>query len=234
MTIPGFKLLYEKGPCIVVQKPGGVLTQAPRGVDSLEVRIKAFLQRRERRQGNVYLGIPHRLDRPASGAMLFAKHSRAARRLAEQFEGRLIKKTYWAFVEGQVLEDRGTWRDWLRKIPGEARAEVVSAEHEDRREAIMHFQALARLPSGTLLRVNLETGRTHQIRVQAASRGFPLLGDNLYGAQTAFGPVTTDPRKRWIALHAITLGFQHPMTREEEAVSAPLPRYWKDLDLPPV
>src|SRR5690242_5724533 len=105
------EVLYEDGPCLVVNKPGGLLTQAVPGVDSLEVRIKEVLKKRAgKTQGDVYLGVPHRLDRPVSGVMIFARHVRAARRLAEQFEGRMVRKTYWALVEGEVADDTGVWR----------------------------------------------------------------------------------------------------------------------------
>lgn len=232
MSPSGFEILYEQGPCLAVSKPGGVLTQAPPGIDSLAVRVKSFLKQRDNKTGDVYLGVPHRLDRPASGAMLLAKHVRAARRLAEQFEGRLVTKTYWAFVEGHVLEDHGTWHDWLRKIPNIARAEICDEIDAGSREAILHHFVLARTERGTLLNIVLETGRTHQIRVQASSRGFPLVGDSIYGASSVFGPTVNDPRERWIALHAKSLTFQHPVSRASQTVSAPLPDYWNQLKLP--
>ena len=97
----GFDILYEEGPCLVVVKPGGVATQAPPGIDSLEVRVKEFLRVRDSKAGNVYLGVPHRLDRPVSGVMVLARHVRAARRLSDQFEARTVRKTYWAVVEGR-------------------------------------------------------------------------------------------------------------------------------------
>jgi 23S rRNA pseudouridine1911/1915/1917 synthase len=229
MEDPGFLLLYEEGPCLVVAKPPGVLTQAPPGIDSLEVRVKAFLKSRDHRPGNVYLGVPHRLDRPASGAMVLAKNSRATRRLAEQFEGRLVKKVYWACVQGTVVPEIGTWRDFLRKIPNEARAEVVSPEHREGRAAVLHYRTLTTAPWGSWLEIRLETGRTHQVRVQAASRGHPLLGDQLYGATVPFGPRCEDPRLREIALHARALTFRHPVSMEEVTIVAPTGSAWMAL-----
>ena len=129
----GFDLLYEKGPCLVVVKPGGLATQAPPGIDSLEVRVKEFLRTRDGKTGKVYLGIPHRLDRPVSGVMVLARHVRAARCLAEQFEARTVIKKYWAVVEGVVSPDAGTWTDHLRKIPEAAQVEIVSPEHPEGR-----------------------------------------------------------------------------------------------------
>jgi len=223
------EILYEEGPCLVVNKPGGILTQAPPGIDCMEVRIKRFLKQRDEKPGNVYLGTPHRLDRPASGVMVFAKHVRAARRIAEQFEGRTVEKTYWAIVEGSVEPDSGTWTDYVRKVPGEARSEIVAGEDGDGRIAILHFRVLDRFAFGTWLEIELETGRTHQIRVQAGSRGHAVLGDELYGSRTPFGPQTIDQRQRWIALHARTLKFRHPMTREIVCQSAPLPKAWEAI-----
>ncbi len=222
----GFDILYEEGPCLVVNKPAGVLTQAPPGIDSLEVRIKQFLIVRENKPGKAYLGVPHRLDRPVSGALVVAKHVRAARRLAEQFEGRLVQKTYWTIVEGEVAVDEGEWLDHVRKFPGEARGEVVPADQPDAKRAVVSFRVKQRFDNKTWLEITLETGRYHQIRVQSAAHGFPVVGDALYGATTLFGPQSDDPRDRVIALHARDLAFRHPMTKEDVHVTAPLPSTW--------
>lgn len=221
----GFELLYEEGPCIAVGKPPGLLTQAPPGIDSLEVRIKAFLRRRENQPGEVYLGVPHRLDRPASGAMVFGTHRRATRHLARQFEDRLVQKTYWACVAGQVTPAEGTWQDYLRKIPGRPMAEVVDGSHPEGRLAVLHYQTLGQGEWGTWLEIELETGRTHQVRVQAASRGHPVLGDTQYGSAIPFGPQYDDERLRAIALHA-GLAFRHPQTKETISVTAPVSDDW--------
>ena len=226
---PDFEILYEQGPCLVVVKPPGLLTQAPPGIDSLETRIKSFLKDRENKPGKVYLGVPHRLDRPASGAMVFAKHVRAARRLSEQFERRSVKKVYWGCVEGKVEPAEGTWIDFVRKVPDEARAEVVDSKHPDGRIAVLHYRTLDTGTWGSWLEIELETGRTHQIRIQAASRGYPVLGDAQYGSGVAFGPQPADPRLRAIALHARSLEFEHPMTREDVSVEAPTPDSWIEL-----
>ncbi len=223
----GIDLLYEQGPCLVVCKPGGLLTQAPPGIDSLEVRMKEYLRVRDKRPGKVYLGVVHRLDRPASGALLLGRHARATRRLCEQFEGRTVGKTYWALVAGHVTPDEGTWTDCLRKVPGVARAEVVAAEHPEGRRAVLHYRVLERTAERSWLEIELETGRTHQVRVQAAVRGHPVCGDVDYGSQLPFGPQTDDARLRWIALHARRLQFRHPMTREKVDVTAPLPEPWQ-------
>lgn len=226
------EILYDVGPCLVVNKPAGILTQAPAGIDSLEVRVKDFYRRREAKEGNIYLGLPHRLDRPVSGAIVFARHVRAAQRLSAQFENRTVTKVYWAVVEGAVQEDEGTWIDHLHKRHGMAQAIVVPEDDPRGKLAVLRYRVLARAEGFTWLEIELETGRTHQIRVQAASRGHAILGDAQYGAQQTFGDPFPDERLRAIALHARQLGFNHPMTRDAIDLFAPLPRAWRALDLP--
>ncbi|HEX4147651.1 MAG TPA: RNA pseudouridine synthase [Pirellulales bacterium] len=225
-------ILLESGPCLVFCKPAGLLTQAPPGIDSLEARIKAWIKQRDAKPGGVYLGVPHRLDRPVSGAIVFARHVRAARRLSEQFEDRLVRKTYWACVAGTPEPASGTWRDQLRKVPGEPRAEVVGADHPEGRPAVLHYRTLGQTAAGAWLEIELETGRNHQVRVQCASHGFPVLGDALYGSSHWFGREFVDERLRPIALHARSLAFNHPMTREPVSIVAPVFAAWRALELP--
>ena len=163
--------------------------------------------------------------------MVFAKHVRAARRLCEQFESRAVEKTYWALVEGHVEKETDVWTDSLRKVPDQPRGEIVPQDHPDARTAILRYRVLQQTVHGTWLEIQLETGRMHQIRIQAASRGHPVLGDELYGSTRSFGPQTLDPRERWIALHARSLAFQHPMTRVPVSVTAPLSPYWEEAGI---
>jgi 23S rRNA pseudouridine1911/1915/1917 synthase len=231
MQTPPLDILYDDGPVLVINKPAGVLTQAPAGIDSLEVRVKDFYRRREGKPAD-YLGLPHRLDRPVSGAIVFARHARAAQRLSAQFENRTVSKSYWAFVEGEVLPDEGTWSDYLHKRHGMAQAEVVTAEHPAAKHAVLHYRVRWRSDAGTWLEVELETGRTHQIRIQAASRGHAVVGDSQYGSVQAFGDPSLELRDWPIALHARELAFRHPMTPEQVAIVAPLPGDWGALGLP--
>jgi 23S rRNA pseudouridine1911/1915/1917 synthase len=226
-------ILYDDGPCLVVNKPAGVLTQAPAGIDSMEVRVKAYYREREGKEGNIYLGLPHRLDRPVTGAIVFARHVRAAQRLSSQFENRTVTKVYWALVEGAVEADEGTWTDHLHKRHGMAQSIVVPAEDPRGKLAVMHWRVLGRLaePASTWLEVQLETGRTHQIRVQSASRGHAVVGDSQYGAMQLFGEQFHDERLRVIALHARQLGFNHPMTGEAVDVIAPVSDAWTTLGI---
>jgi 23S rRNA pseudouridine1911/1915/1917 synthase len=234
MESDALDILYDDGPVLVVHKPAGLLTQAPAGIDSLEIRVKELYRRREEKpaDANIYLGLPHRLDRPVSGAIVFARHVRAAQRLSTQFENRTVSKAYWAFVEGDVTPDEGTWTDYLHKRHGMAQAEVVSPDHPAAKHAVLHYRVLWHGGGGTWLEVQLETGRTHQIRIQAASRGHAVVGDSQYGSTLPFGDPELDIRDRPIALHARHLAFRHPMTPENVDVTAPLPGDWDALCLP--
>src|SRR5437588_6696328 len=135
----GLDILFEDDACLVVAKPGGLLIQAPLGIDSLEFRIKRFLSERDRISGEVYLGVPHRLDRPVSGVIIFAKTLRAAQKLSLQFERRFIRKIYWALVAGEVAPDAGTWTDYLKKIEGEPRSVVAEQTDPGGRIAVLHY-----------------------------------------------------------------------------------------------
>ncbi len=230
---PRLNIIYENGPTIVLNKQPGVLTQAPPGVDSIEARVKEFNNLRDGRSGKRYLGLPHRLDRPASGLLVMARHVRAARRLSDQFQERSVTKKYWALAGGHIAEDSGTWYDFMRKIPGRPEAEIISPMHPDAREAILHFRVLARFEKATWLEIELETGRTHQIRLQCASRGVPLLGDEQYGSTIPFGEQFEDGRERAIALHSRELAFVDFLTKERVTLHAPLYSPWRDwVDAP--
>lgn len=229
------EVLYDDGPCLVINKRSGVLTQAPAGIDSLELQVKQFFREREGKpaDANVYLGLPHRLDRPVSGAIVFARHLRAAQRLSAQFENRTINKSYWAFVEGVVTPDEGTWTDYLHKRHGMAQTEVVEADHPAAKHAVLHYRVMWQGPTEAWLEIELETGRTHQIRIQSSSRGYAVVGDSQYGSTQPFGEPGLDEREKPIALHARQLGFRHPMTNEPVDIVAPLPAAWDALNLPP-
>src|SRR5579885_2170715 len=129
-------ILYEDNHCLAVAKPAPLLTQGvPPGIPTLESLVKAYLKEKYHKPGNVYLGIPHRLDRPVSGVVVFARNTKAARRLAEQFQERRVHKVYWALVEGAVEPEEGVWEDWLLKHPEQARSERVDPETPGARHA---------------------------------------------------------------------------------------------------
>src|SRR5207247_5102413 len=131
------KILYEDNHCLAVAKPAPLLTQAPSGVPSLEAYVKDYLRQTYGKRGRVYLGIPHRLDRPVSGVVLFARQTTSAQRLAEQFRERQVTKVYWAAVEGDVQPAEGIWEDWLLKIADEARAVATTAETPGAKHAVL-------------------------------------------------------------------------------------------------
>jgi 23S rRNA pseudouridine1911/1915/1917 synthase len=193
--------------------------------------VKEYLKEKHQKPGKVYLGIPHRLDRPVSGAIVFARNTKAAQRLADQFRDRKVEKIYWAAVEGNVEPDGGTWEDWLRKIKEEARTERAEPESAGARKAVLRYRRLGGGPGTSLLELRPETGRMHQIRAQAAWRGWPVLGDVQYGSTRPFGPPAELPRDRIIALHARSLMFLHPISFQPVTVVAPLPSTWSDLGI---
>jgi RluA family pseudouridine synthase len=235
------EILFEDSSCLALNKPAGLSTQLPPRIDSLERRLRESLARqaadRGEPVGDIYLGLPHRLDRPVSGVILFARTRRAARVISRQFERRQVRKVYWTCVEGAVKPPAGTWIDFVRKLPDEPRVEIVGADVPAAQQAVLHYRTLAPVDiggnrPGSSLEIELDTGRMHQIRIQAASRGHSIIGDSLYGAATQFSPERADPRERAIALHARTLTFRHPETKELLTLSAPLPPVWQALGLP--
>lgn len=228
----GFDILHEDEACLVVCKPGGLLTQAPLGIDSLEVRIKKLLRERDGIEGDVYLGVPHRLDRPVSGVLVFAKDRKTARKISNQFELRKVEKTYWALVQGDMQPESGTWTDYLKKVEGDPRSVVTEQRDPEGQNAVLHYQVVKQVTEpipATLLEITLETGRTHQIRIQCASRGHALLGDEMYRSPYHFGPPTDNERERMVALHARRLSFWNPLTRGVMTCVAPLPEYWPQI-----
>ena len=226
----GLTVLYEDNHCLAVSKPAPLLTQGVgEGVQSLEAMVREYLRTKYQKQGRIYLGIPHRLDRPVSGVVLFARQTKSAQRLAEQFQTRKVTKVYWGAVEGDIQPDEGRWEDWMRKIKDEARSETVAADAPGARLAVLRYRKIQPCAGGTLVEFIPETGRMHQIRLQAAHHGWPIRGDKLYGAKLDFGPPSESTRERIIALHARSLTFLHPIRYEPITVEAPLPDTWAEL-----
>jgi len=224
-------ILREGSGVVAILKPVGLATQAPPGIESVE----QWLRDRLGRDASGYLGVPHRLDRAVSGVVLMAATPRAARKLSRQFEGREIAKTYLAVVEtGAAAKetlpgaDAVEWRDLLRKIPDEARSEVVDSQTLAAREAITYaswIDCAGRDEGKQLLKFMPVTGRMHQLRVQAASRGLPIVGDELYGGPP-LGDGDGDERERPILLHAWRIDYADPDSGERISVEAPLPDHW--------
>jgi 23S rRNA pseudouridine1911/1915/1917 synthase len=220
------QVLHEDHHLIAVNKPAPLMTQAPEGVPSLEADVKQYLKEKYAKPAGVYLGIPHRLDQPVSGAIVFCRNTKAAQRVAEQFQKHAVTKVYWALVEGVVAEDAGEWLDFLCKVPDQPRSQVVQPEVEGAKEAITLFRVLRRDADATLLELTPKTGRMHQLRIQAATRGHPVVGDALYGSTRLFGAPAEQARDRVIALHARRLIFEHPFRKTPVSLEAALPDYW--------
>jgi 23S rRNA pseudouridine1911/1915/1917 synthase len=220
MSLPPLDILYEDNHCLAVVKPSGVVSTHFQGTEeTLDRAVKAYLKERYQKPGNVFLGVVHRLDRPVSGVLLFARTSKAAARLSEQFREGTIEKVYWAVVEGNLERTAGTLEDWLLKDREVGRVEVVEPRTPGARQALLHFQRRGGRDGLTWLEVRPQTGRTHQLRVQLAHHGFPIYGDARYGSIHTFG--------RAIALHARALTFLHPVRYEPITLTAEVPRSWR-------
>lgn len=226
---PQLQILLEDGPLIALNKPAGLLTQGvPDAHPSLEHQVKAYLKSKMNKLGNVYLGVPHRLDRPVSGIVIFAKNSKAAARLAEQFRERSLRKIYLAITERVPEPTEGTLTDWLLKDAVNAHVSVVPKGTENARHAELDYEVIAVKDGRAIVQIELHTGRMHQIRVQFASRGWPIVGDHQYGATTTFDPsIPYDHRSSPIALHAWRLQLKHPIRYEPVELTAPLPASWQ-------
>ncbi|MEQ1824898.1 MAG: RluA family pseudouridine synthase [Pirellula sp.] len=231
-------ILHEHAWFLVISKPFGLLSQAVSGVDSVQSLLCQQLHERNPTGPKPFVGIPHRLDRVTTGIMVVARNQRALRRLSDQFASRKVKKTYFALVP-KLLESKGRWSDFLRKVPEEARAEMVAQEVEGAKLAILSFHVVSHhsLPlkdshqehesiDVSLVAIGLETGRMHQIRLQFAHRGFPIIGDQLYGSCVTWQCGQLPQREAPIALHAQRLEFHHPQSGELLSFEAPLPSGW--------
>ncbi len=237
-------IVFEDDHCLALAKPPGQFTQgtwAPAGAMTLETAVRQYLDPVD--PGAPYLGIVHRLDRASSGLLLWAKTLKAARRLSAQFQQRVVTKEYWAIVEraGATTafddgDDPGSepvsgepaglriWNDWLTRPNESGVVSAVEPRSPGAREAITRWRLAA---ANSLLATNCawlrlwpETGRTHQLRIQAARRGMPIVGDSAYGS-TLPGPAADG-----IALHARSLQFRHPTTGALTIIIAPVPSSW--------
>lgn len=216
------KILHEDNHCLVVDKPAGMLVQPDRtGDPSLLDWVREDVGRRFAKPGQVFIGIVHRLDRPVSGVVLLARTSKAAARLAAQFRDGTVEKRYWAVVEKSPDAPEGVLEDDLVKDAASNRVRVARSSERGARQARLRYAVLGARPGGTLVEVQPDTGRPHQIRVQLASRGWIIVGDLRYGSQRELG--------RWIALHARELAFRHPTRKETVRVGADVPLEWLAL-----
>lgn len=203
------EILYEDNHIIVVKKEPNIPSQADKteDLDMLTI-IKQYLKEKYDKPGNVYLGLVHRLDRPVGGVMVFAKTSKAASRLSNQVREKVFKKKYLAVVDGKFENKNGVLEDYLYKDERNNMSKVVSKDKKNAKLAKLDYEVLAynEVKNLSLVKVNLHTGRHHQIRVQLANSGHSIFGDQKYGSRG---------KGKQIALWAYELIIQHPVTKEE-------------------
>jgi 23S rRNA pseudouridine1911/1915/1917 synthase len=208
-------VLYEDNHLIAVNKPSGVPVQPDvSGAVSLMDMTREYIKKKYHKPGNVFLGLVHRLDRPVSGVVLFARTSKAASRISEQLRSRTVEKTYLALVHGEVGPPAGSIISFLKK--GEKKVHLVEEGEEAARKALLSYRTLWTMKGKSLLEIRLHTGRKHQIRVQLAGLGHPVEGDLKYGAPYALSDGN-------IRLTALSLTFKHPTRDEGITIKAPAP-----------
>jgi len=222
--------LFEDNHCLVVNKPGRLLTtEDATGDATLESAAKDYIREKYNKPGNVYLSLIHRIDRPVTGCVLFARTSKAAARLAALFRERKVQKLYLALVEEKVDSPAGQCLDYLLKDEKTNTSRVVAKDRKNAQHAELSWKRLQVLTlkgrAFSLLEVRPVTGRSHQIRVQLSHMGHVIVGDAKYGASSRFGEGV-------IALHSYGLDFEHPTRDEMICVRAPLPvAGWQDFPL---
>lgn len=219
-------VLYEDNHLIIVNKAPSEIVQGDKTGDKpLSELIKEYLKEKYHKPGNVFCGVTHRLDRPTSGVVVFAKTSKALSRLNEMFRNGEVDKTYWAIVKNRPPKDEDTLIHYLIKNEKTNKSTAYDLEKPNTKKAILHYKLIAASQKYFLLEVDLETGRHHQIRCQLAKIGCPIKGDLKYGAERS------NPDGS-ISLHARTISFVHPVSKQQIHVVAPVPNdtLWKTLE----
>lgn len=218
------QIVYEDNHLFIINKKAGQLVQGDKTGDaSLLDLIKDFIKVRDQKPGNVYLGLVHRIDRPTSGLVIYAKTSKALSRLTQMIKNREIQKTYWAVVPKEMISSSQRLVHYLKKNEKNNKAIVFPRATEGAKQAILTYQVIKTLDHYQLLEIDLETGRHHQIRAQLSKIGIPIKGDLKYGA----------PRSNpdgGISLHSRRLQFIHPVSKENIDITAPVPQHdaiWK-------
>lgn len=212
------QIVYEDNHLLVINKKVGQLVQGDKtGDDSLLELIKDFIKKRDNKPGNVFLGLVHRIDRPTSGLVIYAKTSKALSRLTQMVKNREVKKTYWAVVAKEMIPKTQRLVHYLKKNEKNNKAIVYPKATDGAKEAILTYNVIKALDNYLLLEIDLETGRHHQIRAQLSKTGVPIKGDLKYGS----------PRSNsdgGINLHARKLEFIHPVTKENIEIIALVPQ----------
>ncbi|MCD8206341.1 MAG: RNA pseudouridine synthase [Bacteroidales bacterium] len=217
------RILHEDNHIIVLNKRTGEIVQGDKtGDEPLSETLKAYIAQRDGKPGKVFLGVPHRLDRPVSGAVLFAKTSKALERLNEMLRKGTIHKTYWTLVCNRPVPDEGELEDLLYRIERQNKTYITKSPRPDAKPAKLRYRLIDTTDKYFLVEVELMTGRHHQIRCQLSGIGCPIKGDLKYGA----------PRSNpdgGICLHARRISFVHPVSKVQIDLTAPLPSSWKGV-----
>ena len=226
------QVLYEDNHIIAVSKTCHEIVQGDKTGDTpLSETVKAYIKEKYQKPGEVFLGVTHRLDRPTTGVVLFARTSKALTRLNAMFQSHeQIRKTYWAIVStdnGNRIMDKGEVRleNYLWRNEKQNKSFVVKPGTKDAKRAVLTYKAIAHSDRYTLLEINLETGRHHQIRCQLAAIGLPIKGDLKYGAKRS-------NQDGGISLHARKIEFVHPVSKQDIVITAPVPddKLWRTLE----
>lgn len=219
-------VIYEDNHIIAVNKTSNEIVQGDKtGDEPLSETLKKWLKEKYDKPGNVFVGVAHRIDRPTSGIVLFAKTSKALTRLNEMFRNGEIKKTYWALVKNKQMEPEAVLTHWLVRNEKQNKSYAYDQEKPNSKKAILHYNVLRQSDFYSLLEIDLKTGRHHQIRCQLSKIGSPIKGDLKYG----FDRSNPDGG---ISLHARKVCFIHPVSKEEIVIEAPVPNenLWRSME----
>ena len=216
-TKENLQVLFEDNHLIIINKRVGDIAQGDKTGDKpLSDIVKEYIADKYNKPGNVFIGVVHRLDRPTSGIVIFARTSKALERLNKMLREKTIKKTYWAIVKNTPKKEKETLIHYLKKNPKNNKSTAFKTENEGSKKAVLHYQLIQKLDNYALLEIDLETGRHHQIRCQLASIGCPIKGDLKYGFKRS-------NKDGGIHLHARKIDFIHPVSKEEISIISPLP-----------
>ena len=217
-TKNNLNILFEDNHLIIINKQSGDIVQGDKTGDTpLSEIVKEYIKDKYNKPGNVFLGVVHRLDRPTTGLVIFAKTSKVLPRLNALFASKDISKTYWAIVKNKPAKEKDTLIDWLKKNSKNNKSYAYKKEVANSKKAILHYEVIKKLQNYFLLEIRLETGRHHQIRSQLYNIGCPIKGDLKYG----FDRSNEDGS---IHLHARHISFIHPVKKEPVEITAPLPK----------
>lgn len=221
------EVVYEDNHIIVVNKTCREIVQGDKTGDTpLSEMVKQYLKKKYCKPGNVFVGVAHRLDRPVTGVVLFAKTSKALTRLNEMFREGRVKKTYWAIVKKQPPQEEGELINYLVRNEKQNKSYAYDVERPESKKAVLHYKIIARSDNYYLLEIDLKTGRHHQIRCQLAKMGCPIKGDLKYGAERS-------NNDGGISLHARSIEFIHPVSKLLVKIVAPVPeeKLWKGISV---